>query len=147
MARKSGSEDTALFQFKPETIDVNYDFSAGGLPQRKNQFHATQSIQLSGPISHPEKPRQSSFLLWVYAGSDHLSEDASEGRTPIVGSASAYRGQLNGAVWVPDEHFPTLVTMALSGKLRCVSLMTHRSLHSRGGWLITNFSVSTAPEI
>jgi hypothetical protein len=145
MPRKHRQPEAELFQFAPNAFDVSYDFGASALEAKQTLSQATQSVELDGPITYSKDPGHAHFELCVYAGSDTLEERRNSGSSHI-GSADARRGRLTGSLWVPDEHFGALVVMALSGRLRSVSVMARKSSHVRSAWLVINFSISTKAE-
>ena len=144
--KKRVAAEQSRFQFTPETFDASYSLGPGDPRHHLADFNATQSIQLEGPITFPEKLRWPRFELWIYAGSEQLAR-AAQDKHDYIGSAESSSGILYGHVWVHDQQFPTLMTMALSGRLRCASLHMNKSIHRRGAWMIVNLSLSTQTEV
>lgn len=146
MSVRQGSDQTGLFQFTPELVGVTYGFSAYRADHYTNPSHATQLIELRGPITYPTPSKQSGVDLSVYAGSEHLAKSRGEIHEPL-GSLRTAKGRLRGSVWIPDEHFATVLTLALSEKARCISIIAEKSPRQRGSWLLTSFTISTNEEI
>ena len=136
-------DDTQLIQFRPEVVHAEYHLSATA-KRRQHPFSSNATVELEGSITFADRAKITSCRLTVYGDSEDLAQRASE-RRELLGSGGVQKGLWVGAVSVPDRDFASLVTMALSGMLQCVSL--HSRKGASHGWLVTSVGFSTRPEI
>ena len=144
MPQKRVADAWQLLQFNPAQIDAEYHFSSNNGRKSDGPPRAVQLITLRGPTTFADGATAKNCTVSVWSSyADRYSPRG--GTDEILGSGQVSKGEWVGSVTVPGEHFSALVGLALSERLKCVSLHSRRG--SGRGWLVIHFGVSTRSEI